>query len=77
MFDAFTSLTFLISPKRLAKAPTIAGWTPGLRRLVEGRLLPCGCLIGIYETWTRVNVTIIEIPAESCGHSDHVSNTLL
>jgi len=76
-FNALASLTFLISPNRFSKAPTIVGWTPGLRRLVAGRLLPCGCLVGTYETWANAVVTIIEIPADTCGHRDHVVNALL
>jgi len=29
---------------------TLFGWTPGLRQIVAGRVLDCGCLAGLYET---------------------------
>jgi hypothetical protein len=33
------------------KLRTFFGWSPGLRIGLAGRVLPCGCLVGSYETW--------------------------
>lgn len=47
-------------------------------RLLRGlgsRLLPCGCLTGIYETYADTTVTIIDARGEHCdnvGHTDGV-----
>jgi hypothetical protein len=62
----------LPDPKRsrdAVKARTIGGWTPGLRELVDGELLPCGCLVGIYETWARQVVKIIDARGPACRHA--------
>jgi hypothetical protein len=43
-------------------------------RLLRGlgsRLLPCGCLAGIYETYADTTVTIIDARGEHCDHSEH------
>jgi hypothetical protein len=75
-FDDFTPLTFLTFPQA-SKAPTIAGWTPGVRTLVEGRVLPCGCLIGTYETWTRKLVTIVDARGDTCSDGAHAMNAIV
>jgi hypothetical protein len=62
-----------LSPGR--SAWTIFGWTPGLRQLVVGRVLACGCSVGLYETWDRRFVAIVDSAFERCesGHDvDHV-----
>jgi len=59
------------------KAPTIFGWTPGLRRLVSGQRLECGCLIGVYETKRREVVKIIDHLAAPCTVSNHAVNLVL
>jgi hypothetical protein len=43
-------------------------------RLLRGlgsRLLPCGCLAGIYETYADTTVTIIDARGEHCDHVEH------
>jgi hypothetical protein len=43
-------------------------------RLLRGlgsRLLPCGCLTGIYETYADTTVTIIDARGEHCDNSEH------
>lgn len=43
-------------------------------RLLRGlgsRLLPCGCLAGIYETYADTTVTIIDARGEHCDNVDH------
>jgi hypothetical protein len=53
------------------------GWTPGLRNLVSGGVLPCGCLVGTYETWTRRVITIVDERASACGDDRHQANAIL
>ena len=59
------------------KAPTFFGWTPGLRRLVTGQLLDCGCLIGVYETKHAELVKIIDSLAAQCTVSGHAVHMVL
>jgi hypothetical protein len=43
-------------------------------RLLRGlgsRLLPCGCLTGIYETYADTTVTIIDARGEHCHNVEH------
>jgi hypothetical protein len=43
-------------------------------RLLRGlgsRLLPCGCLTGIYETYADTTVTIIDARGEHCDNVGH------
>lgn len=43
-------------------------------RLLRGlgsRLLPCGCLAGIYETYADTTVTIIDARGEHCDNVAH------
>ena len=47
---------------------TIGGWTPGVRRLVAGRALPCGCLAGVYHTLSDEEAEIIDASAPACPH---------
>lgn len=58
-------------------APTFFGWTPGLRHLVSGRLLACGCLVGLYETWDRSFVEIVDSIVEPCGVGHDVNHILM
>jgi hypothetical protein len=48
-----------------------------VRALVEGRVLPCGCLAGTYETWTRRLVTIIDARGDTCPNADHATDVVL
>lgn len=57
-------------------ALTVLGWTPGLRRLVAGRVLPCGCLVGVYERWSGGCVEILDGRCESCELSHKVDLVL-
>ena len=53
------------------KAFTIFGWTPGIRRIVGGRVLPCGCLVGSYETRAAGVVEIMDGPDDACSDPSH------
>lgn len=59
------------------KVRTILGWTPGLRNLISGGVLPCGCLAGAYETWTKKVVTIVDERGVNCPYDQHQTNTIL
>jgi len=61
-------------PPKIKSAPTLFGWTPGLRSLVAGRVLGCGCLIGLYETQIGDLIEIIDAVGPACPHSSHVLN---
>ena len=71
-FTFFTSLT-----TRTAKALTVFGWTPGLRGLVAPRVLDCGCLAGVYETWSGGRAVIVDEPAQGCSAEHHHKNAVL
>ena len=72
-----TFLTFTSSERRGRSARTILGWTPGVRQLVRGGLLPCGCLVGIYDTWRREIVTIVDGRGDQCPHDRHQENAVI
>jgi hypothetical protein len=43
-------------------------------RILKGlssRLLPCGCLAGVYETYEGEIVTILDAKAPPCGDTRH------
>lgn len=49
-------------------------------RLLRGlgsRLLPCGCLTGIYETYADTTVTIIDARGEHCDNVEHAVNGVM
>ena len=49
-------------------------------RLLRGlgsRLLPCGCLAGIYETYADTTVTIIDARGEHCDHMEHTEGGVM
>jgi hypothetical protein len=71
----FTSFTF--STSHTAKALTLFGWTPGLRWLVSARILDCGCLAGVYETWSGGRTLIVDEPAPACRAEHHHKNAVL
>ena len=59
------------------RAWTFWGWTPGIERLVAGKVLACGCLIGGYDTRTGQRVEIVDAKALNCHNSGHVPNLVL
>ena len=58
-------------------ARTIFGWTPGLRYLVEGRVLACGCVVGLYETWDRSLVEIVDSAVDPCDVGHEINHVLM
>jgi hypothetical protein len=63
------------SPGR--SAWTIFGWTPGLRYLVEGRVLACGCVVGLYEMWDRSLVEMVDSAVDTCDVGHDVNQVLM
>jgi hypothetical protein len=41
-------------------------------RGLTSRLLPCGCLAGVYETYDGAVVTLLDERLEACPDSTHV-----
>lgn len=56
---------------------SIAGWTPGLRAILRGHVLPCGCLAGEYETWSANRMIIVDDVDPRCGIESHRMNTIV
>jgi hypothetical protein len=65
------------SQRNGSKVWTLLGWTPGLRTLVVGSQLPCGCVIGTYETWRNGLVSIVDARGETCSNHQHSPNVIL
>lgn len=72
-----TASVVLTSAHDRSKARSLMGWTPGLRSLVSGRVLPCGCVAGVYETWTRSLVTILDERGPDCDVAGHAVHEIL
>jgi hypothetical protein len=50
---------------------SLFGWTPSLRRMLRGRVLPCGCSVGVYETRSGEVVQIVDARAAGCELGAH------
>ena len=74
---SLTSLTFFTLSGDHLKARTIGGWSPGLRTLVGSRVLPCGCMAGVYETWSNEQVVIVDAHGKTCTDASHETNGIL
>ena len=59
------------------KPLTLFGWTPGLRQLVSTRILSCGCVAGVYETWSGGRTVIVDERDSGCGDPHHDANAVL
>ena len=44
---------------------------PRILRGVGGRGLSCGCLVGVYETYTNETVAIIDAKGPACTEETH------
>lgn len=44
---------------------------------LSSRVLPCGCVAGIYETYDAQTVAILDVPAASCGERSHRRGNVL
>ena len=41
-------------------------------RGLDSRALPCGCLVGVYETYRSQTVAIIDAKGSSCTERNHL-----
>ncbi len=46
-------------------------------RALGGRLLPCGCLVGRYETYGGATVWMVDVVARSCNVPSHGANAII
>lgn len=46
-------------------------------RGIGSRTLPCGCLVGLYETYDRQIVAIIDARCSSCADTKHVVDAII
>lgn len=56
---------------------SLGGWTPGLRTIVRGRSLPCGCLAGVYETCSSELAEVIDSADPRCEDPSHREHWVL
>lgn len=56
---------------------SLFGWTPSLRRMLRGRILPCGCSVGVYETRSGEIVQIVDARATACEASGHTIDAVV
>jgi hypothetical protein len=48
-----------------------------IRRGLSSQVLPCGCLVGVYETYGDDVVRIVDVRVETCLDATHVHGNLL
>ena len=46
-------------------------------RGLASRILPCGCVAGLYETYDAQTVAILDVPASSCADAAHQRGNVL
>ena len=73
MFTRFLTI-FTFAGDRMR---SFAGWTPGLRAVIRGRALPCGCVVGLYETHTAELAEVIDAAAVGCTNRSHRNDAVL
>ena len=56
---------------------TFFGWTPGVRSLLACRVMPCGCLAGVYETNSGDRLEILDAVGPACACGTHEPNVIL
>jgi hypothetical protein len=56
---------------------TVLGWTPGVRDLLGGQHLACGCLTGTYRSWRGTPMTVVDARGGSCANERHRVNAVL
>jgi hypothetical protein len=51
--------------------------TVGILRGLGSRLLACGCLIGVYETYSGKTLSIVDARGEGCQDKTHRLNSVI
>lgn len=46
-------------------------------RGLSSKFLPCGCLVGIYETYDSETVAVLDARSESCAHPAHRNGNVI
>lgn len=41
-------------------------------RGLDSRALPCGCLVGVYETYGSQTVALVDVKGSDCTNRDHL-----
>ena len=59
------------------KLRSFFGWSPGLRMTLSGRVLPCGCLVGRYETWHGDVVEVLDARDDRCRERAHANDSIV
>ena len=48
-----------------------------IRRGLTSRLLPCGCIAGIYETYRDEIIAILDARSPDCVETSHVTGNMI
>lgn len=48
-----------------------------LLRGLSGQMLPCGCLVGVYETYDGQVLAMVDVVGTTCGVAQHVRHATL
>ena len=48
-----------------------------IHRGLSSRFLPCGCLVGIYETYDSETVAVLDVKSQSCADPTHRSGNVV
>jgi hypothetical protein len=46
-------------------------------RGLSSRVLPCGCVAGVYETYDGETIAVLDVPATECAEADHERGKIL
>lgn len=56
---------------------TLLGWSPRTTDCLSSATLPCGCVVGQYETREWVTLTVLDAVAASCTDQTHRPDAVL
>ena len=46
-------------------------------RGLSSKFLPCGCLVGVYETYDSETVAVLDVKSQSCADPTHRSGNVV
>lgn len=55
---------------------TVGSWSPGLRSLIGSTTAPCGCVIGVYQTWRGTPLRVVDLCHPRCALGHATSDVL-
>jgi len=47
---------------------SIGTWSPALRTMLNSRIEPCGCVVGVYLSWRGKPVDVIDVANPRCAN---------